>query len=288
MKNINNVVPDETVYLKKLSYIANPPKRLWYVGKLPSTEVKTVAIVGSRKVSHYGREVTYNLAYELAKRGVVIVSGLAIGVDGIAHQAALDAKGTTIAVLGNGLPDIYPGAHQKLAQQIVAQGGAIITEYEPGIEAKSWTFLMRNRIVSGLADAVIVTEAASRSGTLNTAGHALNQGRELGAVPGNITSPMSAGCNSLLRSGAAPITHYRDILELLGVDEEKTSKQTSLLLADTPEEAILLELLQGGVRDGQELLDRSNLDASTFNQTLSMLEITTKIRPLGANQWTLR
>lgn len=256
------------------------------MGNLPEKRLPSVAIVGSRKPTSYGREVTERIAGELAAQGIVIVSGLALGVDGIAHQATLDAGGTTIAILANGLPDISPSSHRALAEAIVTSGGAIVSEYEPGTSVRSYQFLARNRIVSGLSDAVLITEAAARSGTLNTAMHALEQGKELFVVPGNITSPMSAGCNYLLKQGARVATCADDIIEIIA--PELIRPQTTLALGANPEETAILKLLGQGIRDGDELQRSSGLDANTFASTLTMLEINGSIRALGANQWALR
>ena len=237
---INNIVPEKHKYLQVLESIPKPPEILHYIGTLPSERRPSVAIVGTRKPSTYGKEVTYKIAYELAKRGVVIVSGLALGVDAIAHRAALDAGGTTIAVLANGLPAIQPATNRQIGEDIVAKGGAIITEYPPDTDARVHHFLARNRIVSGLSDATIITEAAAKSGTLNTAGHTLEQGRELCVVPGNITSPLSAGCNHLLKQGAHPITSAQDILEIIAPD--LLQPQTQLALGDNPLQTQILLL----------------------------------------------
>lgn len=266
--------------------IALKPNKLYSIGALPEQRRTSVAIVGTRKPSTYGKEVTQQLAYELARKGIVIISGLALGVDGIAHRAALDAGGTTIAVLGNGLANIYPSTHKQLAEQIVQNGGAIISEYEEGVPPIGFRFLERNRIVSGLADAIIITEAAARSGTLNTAGHAIEQGKEVFVVPGNITSPLSAGCNALLRQGATPLTKADDVLEVIAPNLLKP--QTALALGNTPAETVIITLLQSGVRDGEELQQKSKLASHEYSSTLTMLEIDGTIRSLGANQWTLR
>lgn len=283
---INDISPDKQNFLQIISSIALKHKKLHYIGALPTERRPSVAIVGTRKPTHYGKEVTEKIASELARKGVVIISGLAYGVDAIAHRAALDAGGTTLAVLANGLPDIYPRAHGDLGRQIVEGGGAILSEYDTGTSARPYQFLERNRIVSGLADAVIITEAAARSGTLNTAGHALEQGKAIFVVPGNITSPMSSGCNSLLRQGAYPLTSPNDVLEVIAPD--LLEAQTSLALGATPEETMVISLLQTGVRNGDELLIKSGLSAAMFTQTLTMLEINDTIRPLGGNQWTLK
>lgn len=285
MKNINKMSPDESKYLQMLGSIENKPKALYYIGKLPSERRQTVSIVGSRKPTVYGKEVAYKLAYELASKGIIIVSGLAIGIDAIAHQAALDAGGTTLAVLGGGLTYIHPTSNQQLAKDILAQNGALISEYEPAMPPMAHQFIERNRIVSGLCDVLVVVEAALRSGTLSTANFALQQGKDVAAIPGNITSPMSAGCNKLIKQGATPVTETADILELLGLTDNAT--QTNLPLADNEQEATILNLLQSGLRDGDDMQKQSQLDAALFAQTLSMLEITGKIKALGANQWTL-
>ncbi|TAL15175.1 DNA-protecting protein DprA [Patescibacteria group bacterium] len=283
---INSISPQKHKYLQIIDTIAKIPKRLHYVGTLPENRITTVAIVGSRKPTAYGKEVTYQLAYDLAKRGVVIVSGLALGVDSIAHRAALEAGGTTIAILPSSVDDIYPRAHIDLAKQIISGGGAIISEYEPETQIYKTNFLERNRLVSGLADAVIVTEAAIHSGTLSTVNHALEQGREVFAVPGNITSPLSAGCNGLIKQGAAPITSAEDVLEVIALD--LLQPQQSLALGSTPLETKIIQLIQSGIRDGDQIQEESGFDASEFSQALTMLELGGTIRALGGNQWTLR
>jgi len=283
---INTISPQEHKYLQIIDTVANCPKRLHFIGKLPDKRSATVAIVGTRKPTAYGKEVTYQLAHDLASRGVIIVSGLALGVDGIAHQATLDAGGVTLAVLANGVDIIYPANHTDLAKDILTHGGAIISEYEPGTEARDFQFLERNRIVSGLSDAVIVTEAAARSGTLSTVMHALEQGREVFVVPGNITSPLSAGCNNLIKQGAHPITCAEDVLEIIA--PELLQPQTMLPLGSTPLESKIIGLLQSGIRDGDELQTLSEIEVIEFSQTLTMMEMSGAIRALGGNQWTLR
>lgn len=283
---INTITPDKHKYLQIVDTIAGKPEKLHYIGKLPEERITSVAIVGTRKPTPYGKEIGHMLAYELAKRGIIIISGMALGIDAIAHRGALEAGGTTLAVLGNGLDTIYPSSHKDLAKQIIERGGALISEYPPEELARPHYFLERNRIVSGLSDAIIVVEAAARSGTLNTAAHALEQGREIFAVPGNITNPLSSGCNSLLKQGAHVVTKVEDILEV--ISPESLRPQTALPLGTTPAETTLIQLLQNGLRDGDALQKASKLSASEFNQTLTMLEINGIIRSLGGNQWTLR
>lgn len=285
MIKINKTTPDKHKYLAVLGTIPKPPKNIFFTGALPEVRHPTVAIVGTRKPTAYGKEVTHKLAYDLAKRGVIIVSGLALGTDGIAHRGALEAGGTTIAVLANSVEAVYPRSHATLAQEIIRKGGAILSEYEPPTPARDFQFLARNRIVSGLSDAIIITEAAIRSGTLSTATHALEQGKEVFVVPGNITSPLSAGCNALLKQGAHPITSAEDVLEIIA--PQLLRQQYQLSLGNSAEESIIIKLLQAGVRDGDELQRQSGIAPAEFSQTLTLMELQGTIRSLGGNIWTL-
>lgn len=285
---INHISPEENEYISILTSVEPAPKTLYYLGTLPTKRQPTVAIVGTRKPTAYGKEVAATLAEQLTRRGAIVVSGLALGIDAIAHRACLDAGGTTIAVLGNGLHKIYPHTNRALGERIITSGGAIISEFEEGIEPLPYNFLKRNRIVSGLADAVVIVEAARRSGTLNTAMHALNQGRDVFAVPGNITSPLSAGCNALLSQGAMPATNADDILAAIMPHQlSAQDTQTSLPIGATPLENDILQLIYNGVRDGDDLQSRLNVPANELNTALTMLEINGSITALGNNQWRL-
>ena len=287
---INRILPDEHVFSQRLTNIANPPKSLCYMGKLPETKAPVVSIVGSRKPSAYGKEVTERLATDLAKAGCVIVSGLALGVDCIAQKAAIEAGGTVVAVVPNELPDISPRTNYQLAMSIIEQDGAVVSEWMKGDNkiVNRWSFLERNRLVSGLADGIIITEAAERSGTLNTASHALNQGRDLFVVPGNITSPLSAGCNTLLKQGAYLVTDADDVLSIIAPEKLQKDNVQELVVSATIEEGIIIKLISEGLRDGDEIQQKSGLSASDFATALTMLEINGVIKPLGANNWTLR
>lgn len=282
---INAISVNDPLYPSRLKTIPDAPKKLYYLGNLRPEINKIVAIVGTRKPTAYGRAVTTRLAEMLALRGVTIVSGLALGIDGIAQQTALAVGGHTMAVLASGLTEITPHSHRNLAIEILKHKGALLSENPPGTPPLKWQFLKRNRIVSGLADAVIVTEAGAQSGTMNTVMHALAQGRDVYAVPGNITSPMSAGCNRLIEQGATPIVDIEAFVDNL-VPKEKAAKQT-LLLAQTPEEQVIIELLQSGIQDGDELQKRSKLSSSVYSTTMTMLELRGVIRPLGANTWSV-
>ena len=287
---INRITPDEHIFSQRLEHIANPPKSLCYMGKLPETGAPVVSIVGSRKPSAYGKEVTERLATDLAKAGCVIVSGLALGVDCIAQKAAIEAGGTVVAVVPNELPDISPRTNYQLAMSIIEQDGAVVSEWMKGDNkiVNRWSFLERNRLVSGLADGIIITEAAERSGTLNTASHALNQGRDLFVVPGNITSPLSAGCNTLLKQGAYLVTDADDVLSIIAPEKLQKDNGQELVVSATIEEGIIIKLISEGLRDGDEIQQKSGLSASDFATALTMLEINGVIKPLGANNWTLR
>lgn len=288
---INRIRPDEHNFTQRLASIANPPKSLCFMGNLPDSGAPVAAIVGSRKPSAYGREVTEQLASDLATAGCIIVSGLALGIDGIAQKAALEAGGTVIGVIPNELPDISPQTNYKLAMNIIKNGGAILSEWKKGDGkiVNRWSFLERNRLVSGLADAVIITEAAERSGTLNTAAHALSQGRDVFAVPGNITSPLSAGCNALLKQGALVATTATDILDVIAPSATQSATDQAIIpLGETPAENTIIDLLRAGLRDGDQLQQQSDLNPADFATALTMLEINGVIKPLGANNWTLR
>lgn len=283
---INRATPSNQPFLRPLANISKAPEYIFFRGSLPEKRLPSVAIVGTRKPTGYGREVTHTLTADLARRGVLIISGLALGTDGIAHRACLEAGGTTLAVLANSVDQVYPRTHFELAEQIITQGGALLSEYEPPTDLRTYQLLARNRIVSGLADAIVITEAAERSGTLSTAAHALEQGKEVFVVPGNITSPMSAGCNKLLKQGAHVATCAEDILEVIA--PELLIAQTALPLGSTPLETTILELIHSGVRDGDELQQRSGAAVTDLNLSLTMLELAGSIRSLGGNQWTLR
>ena len=274
-------------YLRDLPHIPDPPKKLFIRGKLPEKRVKTAAIVGTRKPSAYGREIATKIASECAKNGIVVVSGLALGIDSIAHRAAIDSGGKTIAILANGVDKIYPRSHEDLGQRILQTNGAILSEYPNNTPARPWQFLARNRIVSGLADAVVIIEAASRSGTLSTANHALDQGKEIFAVPGNITSPLSAGCNQLIKNGANPLTSVEDLLDFLIPD--RFEKQTQLFRGDTREENVILEFLsKNGTTSSDTIIKQTKLSASEFNQAITMLELKGLALNNGGEKWSLK
>jgi DNA processing protein len=212
----------------QLRAIHDPPVGLFLRGEADPELLAQpcVAIVGARACSPYGGQVARALGRELAAAGLVVVSGLARGIDGAAHRGALEAVGLTVAVLGCGIDRDYPASHRDLARGI-AERGLIVSEYAPGVEPAPWRFPARNRIIAGLAAATVVVEARERSGALITADLALEEGREVFAVPGEITSSLSKGTNALLRSGATPLTAAADVLELFGLESEAAARDAA-------------------------------------------------------------
>lgn len=264
--------------------VAPPPTELYIQGPLEEfLDAPRVAIVGSRKVTPYGRAVTLKITRELAERGVVVVSGLALGTDSVAHAAALEVGGKTIAVLPSSLTDVYPKTHLSLAKQILDTNNVLVSEYTESGTPHKHQFIARNRLIAGLSQAVLIPEAAEKSGSLHTAGFALEQGKMVLAVPGNITSELSRGTNNLIRAGAIPVTSVSDVLEVLGLSLQPQAAP----LGRSDEETTILRLLYDGTSDANELQLQSNIEAALFNQTLTMLEITGKIRPIGAGHWSL-
>lgn len=236
-----------------------------------------MAIVGARRCTKYGEDIAYRAAYELASHGVVIVSGMAYGIDACAHRGCLDAGGVTVAVLGTAIDQLYPRSNFGLAQRILEKG-AIISEYAPGSETRAYNFQIRNRIVSGLADAVLIVEAALGSGTFGTYDYALKQGKDIFAVPADITRPMSAGANEMLRQGANPYLDVTDILFSLGIYARKAKRDLSGL---TDIERGVYGLISDGVKDADEIVGRLNISAVDFNCAITTLELGDYVVPLG-------
>lgn len=212
--NIIEVNQNSKFYPERLRNIYSPPKQLFCFGNLSLLNFENnIAVIGSRDYSFYGKRVADDFSFNLAKNDFCIISGLARGIDSFAHMAALDAKGRTIAVLGSGLDNIYPKENMKLAKRIVENGGLIISEYELGTRPLKQHFPARNRIISGLSDGVLVVEARKNSGTNITVDFALEQGKDIFVVPGNIYSNTSDGTNFLIKEGAIPVVSYKNIIE---------------------------------------------------------------------------
>jgi len=250
-----------------LRAIHDPPPRLHVRGQagLDLLSRPSAAIVGARACSPYGAQVARLLGRELSAAGVVVVSGLARGIDAEAHRGALDGGGATVAVLGCGIDRDYPAANAELARRIVESGGLIVSEYEPGVEPAPWRFPARNRIIAGVCSATVVVEARERSGALITADFALEEGRDVLAVPGEITSALSAGTNALLKLGAGPVTAAGDVLELYGLLPEQRPKPKVEGAA-----AVVLDALPATMDD---LVRRTGLAAGAVAAALAELEL---------------
>ena len=211
----------EDGYPRWLRQIFDAPKKLYYMGDLSVLEKPMVAVVGTRRMTSYGESQAFQIARDLSRQGICIVSGLAYGIDSMAHKGALEGRGGTIAVLAQGLPEIGPPRNRGLAERILNSGGLLLSENEAGKEIFKQEYLRRNRIISGVSRGVLVVEAGARSGAVNTACHALEQGRDVMAVPGRLTDEQSAGTNRLLKNGAALVRSAKEIAECLDLPWEK-------------------------------------------------------------------
>ncbi len=289
-EGIHAVVLGEDLYPRLLAEINDPPFVLFVRGTLPENERPTVAVVGTRKHTHYGKQVTELLSRTLAEQGVVVVSGLALGIDGIAHEAALSVGGATVAVLGSGVDTftIAPASHQKLAERILAEGGAVLSEYPPGFAATSFSFPARNRIIAGLSLGTLVTEAPTESGALITFKHALDYNRDVFAVPHPITSTTGAGGNGLIRLGAKIVLSARDILEELHLQDIKQIISNNQSLPANHTEAVLLPFLSKEPVHIDRLIKLSGMSSAEVNGALVLMEMKGKIRHVGGMMFTLR
>jgi len=271
---------EDEAYPHRLQEIDQPPPVLYLRGTLVQEDEWAVAIVGTRGITAYGRQVTAELASSLARRGVMVVSGLARGVDAEAHKAALSAGGRTLAVLGSGVDQIYPPEHRQLADRIQSSGG-ILSDYAPGTAPDGVNFPPRNRIISGLSLAVIVVEAGDRSGALITAEFAAEQGREVFAVPGNITAPKSLGCNRLIQQGARPLLGVEDVLEALDLTSLSQQRVARTVLPKDAVEAQLLSVLGKEPIHVDEIRAQVGMPIEKVSATLTLMELKGMVRQVG-------
>lgn len=268
-KNIKIVSFEDSNYPRSLKNIFEAPYFLFCKGDVSLLNQTGIAIVGTRMPTNYGKLITEKFAKELSENGVVVISGLAYGVDSISHRKALECGGKTIAVLGGGMDKIYPSQHTDLAREI-AEKGLLVTEYSPSFPATRYTFPNRNRIVAGLSKGVLITEAGMKSGTMITKDFALDNGIDIYAIPGNITSEKSDGTNSIIKHGQAEcVLSPKDILKNLGIDGETKKKSLQLNL----EEQLILDLLADGEKDVDFLCEKSGLNVNKMNSLLVSLEI---------------
>lgn len=272
---------EDESYPRLLRSTPSAPPVLYILGDLNDGDDWSVAVVGTRHATPYGRDVAATLAGGLARNRITVVSGLARGIDGIAHQAALDAGGRTIAVLGCGLDVVYPPEHGRLARA-VQDHGALVTDYPLGTQPEARNFPPRNRIVSGLSLGVLVVEGADDSGSMITADYALEQGRDVFAVPGPIFSPRSQGTNRLIQQGARMVTSVEDILEELNLTQASQHMEVRDLLPDNPTEAALMALLSHEPRHMDEVVRESGLPTADVSATLTMMELKGLVRQVGS------
>jgi DNA processing protein len=258
---------------ERLKEIPSPPRKIYVRGELPNESYKFLTVVGSRAYTPYGKSTCETLIRGLRGLPVVIVSGLAFGIDSIAHEEALNSGIKTIAVPGSGLDDsvLYPRNHRMLAKKIIESGGCLLSEFEPNFKATTWSFPQRNRIMAGMSHAVLVIEAELKSGTLITSKHATDYNRDVLAVPGSIFSTKSEGPHMLIRLGATPITSPKDLIEALGFEAGEKNQKLDLETFSPEERDVLEKLDSPKTRD--ELMNEIEIDSGELSATLSLLEI---------------
>jgi DNA processing protein len=280
---IETVTIGKKGYPPLLSEITDPPPVLFYRGTLPDPERPSVSVVGTRKCTNYGKQMTEAISADLGEQGVVVVSGLALGVDGYAHGATLSKKGTTVAVLGSGVDrfHIHPSSHQALSERILEEGGAIVSEYPPGFSPTLYSFPARNRIIAGLSLGVVVTEAPTTSGALITAARALDYNRDVFAVPHPVGSVLGEGCNTLIRRGAALVTSADDIMDNLQLQHQLKTQKTANTAPEDPKEALIYNELLNGPKHIDALIKATKIPSRNLTGMLTLLEMRGKVRNNG-------
>ena len=274
-------------YPRQLLELPDCPAILYIKGDYNVLKAISLGVVGSRKYTNYGKKSAYDLSRKCAENGLTIISGLALGIDTFAHQAALDAGGKTIAVLGCGLDQIYPASNFGLGKEIIGKGGAIISEFPLGTPPMKQNFPARNRIIAGLSQGTLVVEAAAGSGALITAYQALEYNREVFAVPGNIDSETSFGTNLLIKSGAKLVMSEADILEELNIPRKEMEKRAKEILPDTKEEKVVYKILSRGEKIADEIIRESGLNVILINSILSTMEIKGIVVNLGGGRYKI-
>lgn len=273
-QSILELTPLDPDYPERLRFIPNAPGTLYIKGNLPENNKPAVAIIGARDATDYGLDIARTFGAGLARQGVQIISGMAYGIDSAAQKGAVEAGGKTFAVLGNGLDICYPPSHFRLYEQILETGGGILSELPLGKAPLPKHFASRNRIISGLADAVLVIEAKQRSGTFITVGNALEQGKQIFAVPGRITDRLSVGCNHLIQEGASLLTSVEEVLEYLHLSLDGRQMQLQVDLHDlTALQRQVFEALQPEADHMETLSVKTELPAEILSATLLELEI---------------
>lgn len=267
--------PDYPAQLKKID---NPPKKLYCAGDLSLLNGKMAAVVGSRKFTEYGREIAEMIGRELAKASIPVVSGMAYGIDTFAHEGTLGAFGKTVAVLGTGINKAYPASNRGLMDRIYQQG-LIVSEFEPDFPGKRYAFPLRNRIISGISSHVIIVEAGNKSGALITANYALEQGKEIYAVPGSILSYASSGTNKLIYDGATPLINIKEVIDDIGGNYMKASDKLNSLSEKEKKIAVLIQ--ESGGITSDEIYEKTNERMNSINAIITILELKGVVRTFG-------
>ncbi len=300
IKKIEITSPGYPMRLKEIKKGKNfPPKELYYQGDISLVNEACFAVVGARRFSSYGKQVVYDIVGQLVDIGFIIVSGIAPGIDTLAHQIVVERNAKTIAVLGTGIDkkSFYPKSNIKLAQKIIEQGGCIISEYPPGTSATKFTFPQRNRIIAGISLGILVIEARLKSGSLITANYGFNQNKNVFAIPNSIYSQNSKGCNQLIKKGAKLVENIGDILsefQKLNLDFnlkiDYASFTAKTVTGKTREEEIILNILKkiGNPVDLEKIGEESQLSPAVILSTIANLEIDNKIQDLGNNTYSLK
>lgn len=288
-ENIKVITINDDFYPKLLSEIYNPPFLLYYKGNFEQKDEFSLAVVGTRKHTYYGKQATEHIVRNLALNGLTIVSGLALGIDTIAHLSTIQANGRTIAVLGSGIDNqsIYPSANRYLVDKIINNGGAVISEFPLNTLPLKYNFPQRNRIISGLSLGVLVVEAGEKSGALITASFALEQNREVFALPGSIYSPASYGSNKLIKSGANAVISGQDIIDILNLTQVATYIDNKKIIPESEEEKKIIALLSHEPVYIDNLIQLTKMPASTINSSLTVMEMKGMIKNLGGMQYVL-
>lgn len=280
-KKVKPLFLDSENYPESLKKIDNPPFVLYVKGKLKPRDELALAVVGTRRMTSYGNQVTKSLVTELVRAGLTIVSGLARGIDTMAHRSALKARGRTIGVLACGLDRCYPPENEGLVKEIIKGQGAVVSEVPLGRSPARGSFPARNRIIAGLSLGTVVVEGAKRSGSLITARHAAEQGREVFAVPGPITSQFSAGPANLIKMGAKLVFETKDILEELDLESRGKSEAPRKVASESAEEEVLLSLIRDKAKHLNQLVQESGFDMAQVASIITLLEIKGKVKNLG-------
>lgn len=276
--DIKTIREHDAQFPRLLAEIPHPPKTLYTIGNEALMDKPCIAIIGTRKATDTGETLACEFAEYFASHGIVVVSGLAVGIDASAHKGALAAHGKTIAVLGNGLHEIYPQQNEKLAREILQNGGLLISEYPPGTPALPHQFLERNRIVSGLSKGVVVIEAPEKSGALSTAAHALEQNREVFVVPGPAKHPNYKGGHRLIKSGACLVSTPEEVLEELNIIEHNSSSKSKNLISTqgmNTDEIKIIEIIQnaGKAIEVDKICELTRIEARTVARVLGILTL---------------